>query len=153
MANRLNDIRIRANPELTTFSIDNLDFPLKFGPKTYGPGDRSAFICIDKEPVKVWIVGEVQAPLFRKNHFNCRRASILINPFRHEDGKRMKDILTILSHPPEGCFFPLPPPCYLVHSDIELLTLSLEPEKEEVWIGTWMAAPGVPDAEVCLICS
>ncbi|KAJ3484799.1 hypothetical protein NLI96_g5386 [Meripilus lineatus] len=124
LVGRLNDCRTRAKPECGTFSIDNLDFPLKFGPKTNGPGDVSAYVCLDKEPIKVWIVGEIQAVGFRKEHLNCRRAGVLINTFRGEDRARMKDIVKLLSHPPEA------------------------PDKPDIWIGKWMAAPSVADDDV-----
>lgn len=97
----MNTCRFHAAPEYATYSLDNLDFPLKFGAKASGADDCYKFICIDKDPVKVWIVGEVQALGFKKEGFNARRAAILINPFRDEDRLRMKDILCKLSFPPD----------------------------------------------------
>ncbi|KAJ3475233.1 hypothetical protein NLI96_g11969 [Meripilus lineatus] len=112
----MNTCRFHSAPEYATYSLDNLDFPLKFGAKASGADDCYKFICVENDPVKVWIIGEVQAVGFKKEGFNARRAAILINPFRDEDRLRMKDILCKLSFPPD------------------------QTEKDDIWIGKWMAS-------------
>ncbi|KAJ3482296.1 hypothetical protein NLI96_g7076 [Meripilus lineatus] len=102
LAKRMNTCRLKNAPDSATFSLDNLDFPLAFGPKQHGPDDCSKYVCLNKNPIKIWILGEIQAVVFKKEHLNARRAAVLINTFREEDRLRIKEIFTKFSQPPRG---------------------------------------------------
>lgn len=144
----MNICRIHSAPEYATYSLDNLDFPLKFGAKGSGADDCHKYICIAKDPVKVWIIGEVQALGFKKAGFNARRAGVLINPLRDEDRLRMKDIITNLSHPPRRKQGPPYPFDFIITH----LTLPA-PVKDDIWIGKWMASRDAEESAVGVLLS
>lgn len=96
----MNVVADRRDPDQGVWSIDNLDFPLTWGPLRAGADDLSAYVCAGSMPVKVWMIAEVEVPcLLAKDGGGVNKASLKLNLLREADRYRINDILQNLPHP------------------------------------------------------
>ena len=85
-----------------TYGLSCLPNPLSWGLLAEGSLDTTTIICIDGEPVRVWIAAEVMTNAMYENGLPKRVVSICIYPLLEEDRDRWCEMDVKMSSPPTG---------------------------------------------------